>query len=105
MIPEVQSTQIKRQDGREPVLNISSDAGLWGHHFPDSLTEPVIDRLIAEAEQEVMVVAEPTSALLDGSALERRRRRTQRRLVGVVLRSVLPPDCWPCVATCREVVA
>ncbi|MFD1047875.1 hypothetical protein ACFQ1S_21200 [Kibdelosporangium lantanae] len=49
----------------------------------------LINALIAEVDSELERAALPTSALLDGSAAERRRRRIERRTVGAVVR-ILP---------------
>jgi hypothetical protein len=60
-----------------------------GSHFPDGLDETAIDRLIAQVVAgEVEVAPEPTSALVDGSAAERRRRRMERRALAAVVRSL-----------------
>jgi hypothetical protein len=59
-----------------------------GSHFPDGLDETAIDRLIAQVAGEVEVAPEPTSALVDGSAAERRRRRMERRVLAAVVRSL-----------------
>lgn len=55
---------------------------------PDGLDEAAIDRLIAEAAVDVAGAAEPTSALIDGSAAQRRRRRIERRALTAVVRSL-----------------
>lgn len=57
-------------------------------NFPDGLDENAIDRLIAEVSRDVSGAVEPTSALLDGSAAERRRRRIERRALTGVVRSL-----------------
>lgn len=57
-------------------------------HAPDGLSESVVDRLIADADQAVVEVPVPTSALVDGSAAERRRRRIERRMLAAVVRSL-----------------
>jgi hypothetical protein len=54
--------------------------------FPDGLDEMVIDELIAEVAASARSVA--TSALLDGSAAERRRRRMARRAFTAVVRAL-----------------
>ena len=46
--------------------------------YPDGVTPAVLDRLEARISIEIAVAA-PTSALLDGSALERRNRRIAAR--------------------------
>ncbi len=57
-------------------------------YFPDGLNEEAINELIAEVASEVAEVAPPTSALIDGSAAERRRRRIERRALTGVVRSL-----------------
>jgi hypothetical protein len=59
-----------------------------GGHYPDGFTEKAIDRLIAEVEREVVEVPVATSALVDGSAAERRRRRIEHRILAAVVRSL-----------------
>lgn len=60
---------------------------LHAGHFPDGLDVAAIDALIAEADQGAPA-ERPTSALLDGSAAERRRRRIERRALAAVVRSL-----------------
>jgi hypothetical protein len=55
---------------------------------PDGLDEQTIDSLMAEVAAEAVEVAEPTSAWVDGSAGERRRRRNERRILAAALRSL-----------------
>jgi hypothetical protein len=56
-----------------------------GGHFPDGLDEVAIDGLIAEVDR--LAVAVPVSAaLLDGSAVQRRGRRIERRVLADVVR-------------------
>jgi hypothetical protein len=57
-------------------------------YYSDGLDETVIDQLIAQVAAEVTVSPEPTSALVDGSAAERRRRRMERRVLAAVVRSL-----------------
>jgi hypothetical protein len=59
-----------------------------GGHFPDGLDETAIDQLIAQVAREMATGLEPTSALVDGSAAERRRRRMERRALAAVVRSL-----------------
>lgn len=59
-----------------------------GGHYPDGLTDQAIDRLLAEVEREVVEVPVATSALVDGSAAERRRRRIEHRILTAVVRSL-----------------
>jgi hypothetical protein len=58
------------------------------NHFPDGLDEMAIDALIAQVAHEVAVAPVATSALMDGSAAERRRRRMERRAISAVVRSL-----------------
>lgn len=46
------------------------------------------ERVIEECDAEVVAAPRPTSALLDGSAAERRRRRVERRQVAAVVREL-----------------
>lgn len=57
-------------------------------HFPDGLDASGIDALIAETTNQLDPTDRPTSALLDGSAAERRRRRIERRALAAVVRSL-----------------
>ncbi|WP_028926306.1 hypothetical protein [Pseudonocardia acaciae] len=59
-----------------------------GGHVPDGLDRVAIDALIAEVFDGLGDCPGPTSALLDGSAAERRRRRMTRRALAVVARSL-----------------
>jgi hypothetical protein len=66
--------------------NNSRNAG--PSYYSDGLDETAIDRLIAQVAADVTVAPEPTSALVDGSAAERRRRRMERRALAAVVRSL-----------------
>jgi hypothetical protein len=57
-------------------------------NYPDGLTEQYINTLIAEAYESAEQAAEPTSALVDGTAAWRRARRIERRTVGAVVRTL-----------------
>jgi hypothetical protein len=57
-------------------------------YSPDGLDGRSIDFLIADAYEEVAGLPVPTSALVDGSAAERRRRRMARRAIAGVLRAL-----------------
>jgi hypothetical protein len=46
------------------------------------------DQMIEECRAEVAQAPEPTSALVDGSAAERRRRRMERRAVAAIVREL-----------------
>lgn len=50
------------------------------------------EQVIGECRSEVARAPRPTSALLDGSAAERRRRRMERRAVAAIVRE-LPVRC------------
>jgi hypothetical protein len=56
--------------------------------YPDGLTEEHIEALLREARAVWATSARSTSALLDGSAAERRRRRMSRRAIGAVVRAL-----------------
>lgn len=56
--------------------------------YPDGLTTEDIDALLAEAEVAWSTPLRATSALLDGSAVLRRERRTARRAIGAVVRAL-----------------
>jgi hypothetical protein len=58
------------------------------NYFPDGLDETAIASLIADVARTVTESPEPTSALMDGSAAERRRRRMERRALAAVVRSL-----------------
>lgn len=55
--------------------------------YPDSLSLDEINVMLAELAG-LRVAAAPTSALLDGSALERRERREARRAFNAVVRAL-----------------
>lgn len=55
---------------------------------PDGLGEAAIEALIAEVTTQTAEAPEATSALIDGSAAERRRRRIERRVLAGVVRSL-----------------
>jgi hypothetical protein len=59
-----------------------------GAHYyaPDGLAGEVLDELIDRAYAEVANAPGPTSALLNGSAAEQRRRRMERRALAVLTR-------------------
>ena len=50
-------------------------------YAPDGLDGKALEELIARAYAEAANAPAPTSALLDGSAAEQRRRRMERRAV------------------------
>lgn len=55
---------------------------------PDGLTERSINALIQDVYREIADAPRPTSALLDGTAAERRRRRIERRAIASVVRAL-----------------
>jgi hypothetical protein len=55
---------------------------------PDGLDYVAINRLLAEVRAELRTAARPTSALLDGSAAERRHRRIENRAMSAVVRAL-----------------
>ena len=69
-------------------MNSNTSSARPVNHFPDGLDEMAIDALIAEVAREVAQAPAPTSALMDGSAAERRRRRIERRAISAVVRSL-----------------
>jgi hypothetical protein len=54
-------------------------------YAPDGLAGVALDELINQAYAEVAKAAWPTSALLDGTAVEQRRRRMERRALAAVI--------------------
>jgi hypothetical protein len=56
--------------------------------YPDGLTAEHIEALLSEAREVWATSARATSALLDGSAAERRCRRMSRRAIGAVVRAI-----------------
>jgi hypothetical protein len=57
-------------------------------YSPDGLDLDAINQLLTEVNEEFRDAAEPTSALLDGSAAERRRRRMENRAMAGVVRAL-----------------
>ncbi|OLF15868.1 hypothetical protein BU204_19305 [Actinophytocola xanthii] len=57
-------------------------------HYPDGLTMSVIEALLTEAEETATPRSQPTWAVLDGSAAQRRDRRIARRAIGAVVRAL-----------------
>jgi hypothetical protein len=57
-------------------------------YAPDGLVGEALDELIHRAYAEVADAPRPTSALLDGSAAERRRRRMERRALAALTRAL-----------------
>jgi hypothetical protein len=56
-------------------------------HSPDGLSDAAaVDVLLTEVDAELAEKPQPTAAYLDGSALERRRRREAQRLLGATVR-------------------
>lgn len=56
--------------------------------YPDGLTDEHIEALLVEAQAFWSKPSRATSALLDGSAAERRQRRMARRAIGAVVRAL-----------------
>jgi hypothetical protein len=56
--------------------------------YPDGLTREVIDALLSEARADWDKPGRATTALLDGSAAQRRERRAARRAFGAVVRAL-----------------
>jgi hypothetical protein len=69
-------------------VNSNSSNARRGSYCPDGLDGSAIEALIAEAAAHTATAPEPTSALLDGSAAERRRRRIERRALAGVVRAL-----------------
>ncbi|MBV8540294.1 MAG: hypothetical protein JO364_19600 [Pseudonocardiales bacterium] len=67
------------------------DPGSAHRYAPDGLTGEALDELIDRAYAEVAQAPRPTSALLDGSAAEHRRRRTEHRALAAVIHAL--PVC------------
>lgn len=57
-------------------------------YAPDGLAGEVLDELIERAYAEVADAPGPTSALLNGSAAEQRRRRMERRALTALTRAL-----------------
>jgi hypothetical protein len=57
-------------------------------YAPDGLAGEALDDLIEQAYAEVADASRATSALLDGSAAERRRRRMERRAWAALIRAL-----------------
>lgn len=56
-------------------------------HFPDGLTEPLIDALLAEVFAQVEPVRRPSSPFADHVTDVRRERRQRNRVVGDLRRT------------------
>lgn len=64
------------------------EPGSAHRYAPDGLAGEALDELIKRAYAEVAKAAKPTSAMLDGSAAEQRRRRMERRALAAVIRAL-----------------
>jgi len=66
-------------------------------NYPDGLTECAVDALISEVDAVLAASPVATSALLDGTAADRRDRRMSRQAVASVVRAlpVARPVCGP----------
>jgi hypothetical protein len=74
--------------------------------FPDGLDDERIEALISEVAGVVAEAPAPTSALIDGSAAERRRRRIERRALSTVVRSLpIRPSTNPIPAHTEEIAS
>ncbi len=87
---------LARQQARTSAAQISACLSLTADptkHYSDGLDPVAVRRLIAEAAERTARAPGMTSALLDGSAAERRRRREARRALAAVVWSlrVRPP--------------
>jgi hypothetical protein len=69
-------------------LSVARKSSRPDGHVPDGLDEAAVDVLIADVYEEIAGRPAPTSALVDGSAAERRRRRMARRALDTVVRSL-----------------
>lgn len=67
------------------------DPGNAYRYAPDGLAGEALDELIARTYAEVAKAPRPTSALLDGSAAEHRRHRTEHRALAAVIHAL--PVC------------
>lgn len=66
---------------------MSSRYGSKPGHYPDGLTEEIIDALLRELDTAVLTKPRPTSALMDGTGTQRRHRRLARRSAAAVVRA------------------
>jgi hypothetical protein len=66
------------------------DDTTYASYSPDGLDLDAINLMLAEVSEELQEAtsAQPTSALLDGSAAERRRRRIENRAMAGVVRAM-----------------
>jgi hypothetical protein len=69
--------------------------------YPDGLTAELIEALLIEAEALWSAPPRATSALLDGSAVERRCRRMSQRTIGAIVRAL--PTAQPRATSDSEV--
>jgi hypothetical protein len=67
---------------------VYGEPGSAHRYAPDGLAGEALDELINRAYAEVAKASQPTSALLDGSAAEQRRRRMERRALAAVIRAL-----------------
>ena len=68
---------------------MDSRYGMEPGHYPDGLTEQIIDALVRELDTAAAAKPRPTSALMDGTDAQRRHRRQARRYGAAVARA------WP----------
>jgi hypothetical protein len=67
---------------------VYGEPGSDHRYAPDGLASEALEELINRAYAEVAKAPRPTSALLDGSAAEQRRRRMERRALAAVIRAL-----------------
>lgn len=67
---------------------MSSEPGSAYRYAPDGLVGEALDELIDRAYAEVAHAPRPTSALLNGSAAEQRRRRMEHRALAALTRAL-----------------
>lgn len=90
-----------RQAGSHPQSVGSRDHPRGGttaqYSNPDGPTRRQVEALIWESHDVTARAPRPTSALLDGSAAERRRRRMERRAIAAVVRELpVRQQAGPC---------
>lgn len=68
---------------------MGSKYGTEPGHYPDGLTEQIIDALLRELDMTAITKPRPTSALMDGAGAQRRHRRQARRYAAAVVRAWL----------------
>jgi hypothetical protein len=81
---------------------VYGEPGSAYRYAPDGLTGEALNKLINRAYAEVATAPRPTSALLDGTAAEQRRRRMEHRASAAVIHPlpVLHPPLADAASTC-----